>query len=376
MLVDVVVIGGGVIGLAVAWRAAQQGMRVALADPAPGSGASQVAAGMLAPVGEAQFGERALLDLALESWRRYPAFVTELERVSGRSTGYRECGTLLVARDADDNVSLDREHHFRQAQGLQVERLTSRQCLRLEPGLAPSTRGGILAAGDHQVDPRRLVAALQAACGRAGVEIFRSRAALLSGPTGVAGVRTDDGREITAAAVVIAAGCWAALVEGLPAAVVPPIRPVKGQILRLSGGAAPPLAGRVIRGVDVYIVPRGDGSVVVGSTVEERGYDTTVTAGGVHQLLRDARELLPDIGELELVEASAGLRPGTPDNAPLLGRTAVPGLLMATGHYRNGVLLTPITADLTAALLAGRDAPPAAAGFAPDRFEKRARVPA
>ena len=371
---DVAVIGGGVIGLAIAWRAAQQGLRVTLADPAPGNGASHVAAGMLAPVGEARFGESGLLELSLESWRRYPRFTSELEAVSGQPSGYRECGTLLVARDADDHASLAREYRFRIALGLHVERLTSRQCLALEPGLAPSIRGGILAAGDHQVNPRMLIAALLAACARAGVEVVRSRASLLLTGGRAAGAMTDDGRELAAAAVVIAAGCWAPLVSGLPGDAVPPVRPVKGQILRLRGSASP--AQRVIRGLDAYVVPRDDGTVVIGSTVEERGYDTTVTAGGVYGLLRDARELLPDVAELELVEAAAGLRPGTPDNAPLIGATSVPGMLMAAGHYRNGVLLAPITAEIVTAALAGRTLPPGAEAFAPGRFAKPAPVPA
>ena len=191
----------------------------------------------------------------------------------------------------------------------------------------------------------------------------------------VTGMSTGDGRAVAAGAVVIAAGCWAPLVEGLPAAARPPVRPVKGQILRLAGSPSAPPASRVIRGVDAYLVPRGDGTVVIGSTVEERGYDTTVTAGGVYQLLRDASELVPDIAELELLEVGAGLRPGTPDNAPLIGATAVPGLLMATGHYRNGILLTPITADLTATLLTGGQPQSAAAAFAPERFELVPRVP-
>jgi len=374
MRVNVAVIGGGVIGLAIAWRAAQQGLRVTLADPAPGGGASRVAAGMLAPVGEAHFGESALLQLSLDSWRLYPRFTDELQSVSGRPSGYRECGTLLVARDADDNASLAREYRFRVAEGLRVERLSSRECLALEPGLAPSIRGGILAAGDHQVDPRLLAAALLAACERSGVDVVRSRASLLVSAGRVAGVSTEEGHDRPADAVVIAAGCWTPLVTGLPAEAVPPVRPVKGQILRL-GGAAPP-AQRVIRGLDVYLVPRADGSVVVGSTVEERGFDTAVTAGAVYGLLRDARELLPDVAELELVEVAAGLRPGTPDNAPLIGATSVPGLIIATGHYRNGVLLAPITAAIVAALLAGRPALPGAVAFAPDRFAKLAPAPA
>lgn len=320
------VIGGGVIGLSVAWRLAQRGDAVTVYDPAPGSGASHVAAGMLAPVTEVHYGEEELLQLNLESARRYPQFVAELETVTGLPTGYHACGTLVVARDGDDLAALERLAAFQRDLGLEVTKLRAANCRELEPGLAPGVRGGLLVAGDHQVDPRALVAALLAACRAQRVRFVAERVA----------DRPDDD------VIVVAAGCWSA---GL-ADVDIPIRPVKGQLLRLRGKAG---IERVVRGLEVYVVPRPDGEVVVGATVEERGFDTTVTAGAVHELLRAAVELVPDINELELVEASAGLRPATPDNRPIIERRD--DVVIATGHYRNGVLLAPLTADLVAELV-------------------------
>ena len=365
---DVVVVGGGAIGFAVAWRVASRGATVTVVDPAPGSGASRVAAGMLAPAGEAQFGEERLLELALESWRRYPSFVAELEAATGVETGYRECGSLFVARDVDEWAALTRDGDFRAKVGLDVVAMTSRECRVLEPRLSPRIRGGLLAEGDRQIDPRRLLTALIAAGERAGVSVVRQTAGLAVSGNRVVGVTTAESGPIAASAVVVCAGCWSPLVAGLPADAVPPVRAVKGQILRLRGRADDVLAEHLIRGRDVYVVARGDGRVVVGATVEERGYDTSVTAGAVHDLLRDARELIPDIAELELEEADAGSRPGTPDNAPLIGWSSVEGLAFATGHHRNGILLTPVTAEILAALVSGDAILAAAAPFTPTRF--------
>ncbi len=273
---------------------------------------------------------------------------------------------LLVARDADENVALERDHRFRSSLRLDVQRLTSRECRQLEPGLAPGIRGGVLAEGDAQVDPRRLAASLMRAGARRGVRFVCDRAALLVEAGRAVGVRLASGGVLRAPATVLAAGAWTSQLPGLPAGVAPPIRPVKGQVLRLRG--TPSLITRIVRDADVYIVPRGDGRYVVGATVEERGFDTSVTAGAVHRLLRDATELVPDVAELTLSSATAGLRPGTPDNAPVVGRTELRGLLIAAGHYRNGVLLAPITADTITALLTETAVPEEVAPFTPARF--------
>jgi glycine oxidase len=363
------VVGGGVIGLGIAWRAASAGLGVTVVDEAPGRGASWAAAGMLAPVTEVHYGERVLLQLNLAAAARWPEFAAELEEASGRTVGYRPAGTLAVARDVDDNAALEDLYQFQLRCGLEVERLRSRECRQLEPGLHPSIRGGVLAAGDHQVDNRALVEALLVACERAGVTMVAGWAAeLATDGDRVTGVALTAGETLHAGAVVLAAGCWSGGLGGLAAEALPPVRPVRGQLLRLRGPADQPLCQHTVRGLEVYVVPRSDGRVVVGATVEEQGFDTRVTAGAVHDLLRAALELLPDVAELELLETVVGLRPGSPDNAPMLGPAGPRGLVVATGHYRNGILLTPVTADTVAELLATGRVPELIAPFGPGRF--------
>jgi len=372
----VVVIGGGVIGLVTAWRTAQRGTEVAVVDPSPGGGAAQVAAGMLAAVTELHYGEEALLALNLASARRYPAFAAELEEATGRGIGYRTCGTLAVALDSDDRAHLRDLHELHRRCGLDSRWLTGRECRRLEPMLAPGVRGGLRVDGDHQTDPRRLTAALLAACERAGVALVRRRAVRLAvAGDRAAGAVLDDGTVLEADRVVLAAGSESGRLAGVPEEVLPPVRPVKGQILRLRvpGVYAPFLSRTVralVRGGHVYLVPRVDGELVLGATSEEQGWDTTVTAGGVYELLRDAHELVPGITELPLVETRAGLRPCSPDNAPLLGPTALPGLHLATGHHRNGVLLAPITGEAMAEVLTTGRLPEQARPFTPRRFDR------
>ncbi|MGW7240294.1 glycine oxidase ThiO [Streptomyces sp. NPDC054804] len=371
---DVLVIGGGIIGLVTAWRSAQRGLATAVVDPEPGGGAAQVAAGMLAAVTELHYGEQTLLGLNLASARRYPDFAAELTELTGHDLGYRRCGTLAVALDADDRAHLRELHALQQQSGLDSEWLSGRECRRLEPMLAPGVRGGLRVDGDHQIDPRRLAAALVAACERAGVVFHRDWAERLEvARERAAGVVTRAGDLLTADRVVLAGGSLSGRLAGVPDEVLPPVRPVKGQVLRLTVPApyAPFLSRTVravVRGGHLYLVPRENGELVVGATSEELGWDTTVTAGGVYELLRDAHELVPGITELPLTETRAGLRPGSPDNAPLLGPTRLEGLLLATGHHRNGVLLTPVTGDVMAELLTGGDLPEEARPFTPKRF--------
>ncbi|MET8723980.1 MULTISPECIES: glycine oxidase ThiO [Streptomyces] len=371
---DVLVVGGGIIGLVTAWRAAQRGLATAVVDPAPGGGAAQVAAGMLAAVTELHYGEETLLALNLRSARRYPEFAAELTEASGRDLGYRRCGTLAVALDADDRAHLRELHALQQRCGLESQWLSGRECRRLEPMLAPGVRGGLRVDGDHQIDPRRLAAALLTACERAGVVFHRVWAERLDVAGGrAAGVTTADGTALTAGRVVLAGGSLSGRLAGVPREVLPPVRPVKGQVLRLTVPQryAPFLSRTVravVRGGQVYLVPRENGELVVGATSEELGWDTTVTAGGVYELLRDAHELVPGITELPLTETRAGLRPGSPDNAPLLGPSGLDGLLLATGHHRNGVLLTPVTGDVMGRLLGDGELPQEARPFTPQRF--------
>jgi glycine oxidase len=328
---------------------------------------------MLAPVTEASFGEERLLALNLEAARSYPAFVAELESEVGTVTGYRPSGTLAVALDRDDAELLRQLYEFHLSLDLDVEWLSGSDCRSLEPGLAPGVVGGVRSSTDHQVSPRVLAAVLIEAIGRAGGELRSDApvAALRTSSDRVTGVTLASGVELSAEQVVVAAGWRSAEIGGIPADERVPVRPVKGQIVRLRGNPNAPVANRVVRTPEVYIVPRADGRVVVGATVEERGADTTVTAGGVLELLRSAYEALPGITELDLIEATAGLRPAAPDNAPIIGPGSFAGLFWATAHWRNGILLAPSTADAIARQLAGETLPELFAPFSPLRFIRR-----
>jgi glycine oxidase len=365
---DAVVVGGGVIGLCCAWRAAQRGARVVVIDRAqPPAGATRVAAGMLAPVGELAFGEPELLRMTLAAAELYPAFVAELEAATGLSTGYTRHGALHIALDRDEAAELRRVHDLQRSLGLGAEWLPPRRCRALEPGLTPSFNGGVHAVDEAAVDPRALTAALLAALEAAGVEVQGETevgAALLDGDR-IEGVRTTSGEELRAKAVVAATGAWSGADAWLPEPARPPVRPVKGQILELRAVESAAPCERIVASERVYLVPRPDGRLVVGATSEERGFDSTVTAGGVHELLREAYRLLPDVAEMELVESMAGLRPGTPDNLPLVGPGALDGLVLATGHYRNGILLAPLTGEAVAELLEGGELPEALAAARP-----------
>jgi glycine oxidase len=382
---DVVIAGGGVIGTAIAWRAARAGLGVTLVDPERGDAASLVAAGMLAPVSEALFGEGALLRVNLLAVARFGSFAAELEQAAGRQVGLRCEGTLAVAYDPGDYAALVRLTAFRRSAGLDAEELDSRACRKLESFLTPDVHGGVLFAGDWSVDNRRYAAALRSAAAAAGVRVVRDRVTeVLTSGDHVRGVRLADGGDLGADRVVVAAGCWTGAIAGVPAPVRAAVRPVKGQLLRLRhpDGMPPVITHTIratVRGTDVYLVPRADGEVVVGATQEERGPDRTVTAGAVHDLLRDALSVLPVTSELELAETCAGLRPGTPDNGPVVGPVSGPGaggvggsgpdgLLLATGHYRNGILMSPVTADAITAFLTGQQAAPEWEPFAPGRF--------
>jgi len=369
--VEVTVIGGGAIGLSIAWRAARTGLRCRLLErDSLGHGTSRVAAGMLAPVGEADPGESAGLALGLDSAARWPGYAAELAREGG-DPGLQRCGALRVARDGDEAEALEREHALRRDLGLGVTRLRPSEARRREPALAPDIRLALDLPDDHAVDPRALCLALGRAARAAGVEIREDSAveALLGSDDQLTGVRVASGVQLGSDQVVIAAGAWSAG-GWVPEALRPPVRPVKGQALRLRDPSGAGLVSRVLRLERSYLVPRGDGRYVLGATMEERGFDTAVTAGGVWELLDDAAGVVPGLLELELEEVSAGLRPGTPDNGPLIGaRAGDPGgLLWATGHHRNGILLAPVTAEAIVALLTGRQPPVSAEKFSPDRF--------
>jgi glycine oxidase len=291
--------------------------------------------------------------------------VAELQDVSGIDPGYYAWGTLLLARDPDEAEALERELQMRRDLGLPVERLLGSEARRLEPALAPGLRLALEVGGDHAIDPRRLTQALAAAVSHAGGQI-REAAEVTALQDG--GVRLASEELIGADQVVIAAGSWAGAIAGIPDEERVPLRPVKGQIMRLHDPRGPGLVTRVLRMSAGYLVPRGDGRYVLGATMEERGFDTSVTAGAVFELLREATELVPGADELVIDELAAGLRPATPDNAPAIGPGSRPGLHWAVGHYRNGILLAPVTAEIVVKGLRGEDAGELAAPFFPSRF--------
>ncbi|MGW1677584.1 glycine oxidase ThiO [Saccharopolyspora sp. NPDC002376] len=345
----VVVVGGGVIGLSVAWRAAAAGHRVQLVDPAPASGASFVAGGMLAPIAEAWPGEEELLELGSASLERWPDFAEELSRTSGLPSGLRREGTLVVGVDSADRAELDELAEYLSRQGRTVTRLSGREARRLEPSLGPAVRGGLEVPGDLAVDNRLALAALRAAATAAGVEFVAAAAKSVR----EGAVELEDST-VDCDVAVIAAGAHSG---SLHPALRDRIRPVKGEILRLRARttALPPPSRTVrgpVHGRPVYLVPRDDGGLVLGATQYEVGFDTEVTLGGVRDLIADAEQVMPGIAEYQLVEAKAGLRPSTDDNLPVLGWLE-PGVLAATAHHRGGFLLAPVTVDAVLALLRG-----------------------
>lgn len=374
---NTIVVGAGAIGLGIAWRAAQQGRDVLVLErDQPGHGASFHAAGMLAPITEATFGEDTLLGLNLTGARAYPAFLADLRAASGLPLTSQAPGTLSVALDGDQLAALRRLHAFQQELGLSVDWLDAPSLRDLEPALHPGVRAGIRAA-EQEVDPRELTTALARALAAAGGTLRPQApvAGLLVTHGRCRGVRLAGGEEIEVAdggCVVLAAGCWSGGIEGVPGHIAGAVRPVKGQILRMRCRAGdPPPVRHLIRTEEVYLVPRASGEIVIGASVEEQGFDTSLTGGGIFELLRAALEVVPAVRELELVEATAGLRPGSRDNAPLLGpagRGGPEGLVVATGHHRNGILLTAVTAQAIATLIATGQVPPEIAAFPPDRF--------
>jgi glycine oxidase len=366
----IAVVGGGVIGLSVAWRLARDGHDVHVFDAGGGApAASRVAGGMLAPVSEYGFDHDAFYTLGEKSLSRFPAFLDELEADCGVRVPLGTSGALMVARDRDDTESIRRLYRFREGRGLPVEWLTGSEARELEPLLSPRVSGGMWIPDDYEVDNRALLRALAAG--------LRAKGGTLHENTPVTALHVEGGRALgvsTAAGdhaadvTVLAAGAWSGSMPGVPADVLAPVRPVKGQIVSLRLTHECPL-GRVIRTPDCYMVPKGDGRLVVGASEEEMGFDTTATAGPVFRLLERAWEVLPAIYELPIESIDVGLRPGTRDHLPVIGPTRMDGLIVAAGHYRHGILLAPATADAVAAgVREGFD--PELAPFSPARFDR------
>ncbi|MYF97594.1 glycine oxidase ThiO [Candidatus Poribacteria bacterium] len=347
----IIIIGGGVIGLGIGWQLAKAGASVSLFErDQVGRGASWAAAGMLAPLAEAHTEETELLELGVKSLSLYPQWVDELETDAQMSIDYRVEGTLIVGLEPDDTHQLSHLYAAQQQMNLNVNWLTGREAREIEPTLSPRVTAAIHCASDHQVDNRLMVNALQRAyiaCSGMLHENSSVEGVVIKEGT-VTGVLVEDGTQ-KCDVVVLAAGCWSAQIKGIPETLCPPIRPVKGQMLALQmeGGVKVETVIRTVRArypTSVYLVPRNDGRLIVGATSEEMGFDTRLTVGGIFELLRGAWETVPGVYELPILDTWAGLRPGSRDNAPILGKTPVENLIYATGHYRNGILLTPITA--------------------------------
>lgn len=345
----IAIIGAGVIGLSIAWRLAEAGRSVLVLDRSqPGAGASTAAAGMLAPTAEVRFEETELLELGQRSLELWPDFVRDLQAASGVDLDYRTHGTLVVAVDRDDLEAIAHLHDYHRELGLDAHLLDGDEARELEPGLAPSIPGAVHCPTDHQVNPERLVEALVAAVTNAGGTI-RSGFEVEEVELGPQPAVISKDERIPCAQIVVAAGAWSRKLDGLGPD-RPHVRPVRGQMLALELGERP-LCRHVIRAPDAYMVPRSSGELIIGATMEEMGWDDRLTAGGVFELLRGAWETLPAIYDAPILRMWTGFRPVTLDNHPVMGRGAQDGLYMATGHGRNGILLTPYTAQLVASTI-------------------------
>ena len=366
----VAVIGGGIIGLSIAWQLARRGRDVTVFDRGEaGRAASWVAAGMLAPVSEFGFENEDFLQFGQRSMQMYPRFLDELEADCGRRVSLDTRGTMMVGFHRDDTERIRRIYEFRSHKGLPVQWMSGEEARELEPLLSPRATSAMWIPQDYQINNRDLVEALKDALTATGgelventpVESIRSKHGVCTGIICVGGgsYPTDT--------TILAAGCWSGQIEGIPANLVPKVRPVKGQIVSLGFGGTYEFA-RVIRAPDVYILPKGDGRLLIGATEEEMGFDTTPTAGPVMRLIERAWEAVPSVYDLPIESIDVGLRPGTRDHEPLIGESGMTDLYFATGHYRHGILLAPVTAYAICDLVMDKVRPEWLGPFSPSRF--------
>lgn len=374
----IAIIGGGICGLAIGWRLAQEGFSVTIVDKGKaGMEASWAAAGMLAPLIEAEHAEEMLLPLAIESRKRWPQFAAELENFTGINVDYRTEGTLQIALHRDDQEALEHRYSFFKKNNFEIEKLSGSQVKALQPHLSHNVTGGILSPEDHQVDNRLVVSAL--------LKAFKKAGGILHENTEVDEICTNNGRvngicmggeKVVTEHLVLSAGAWSRNIPGIPKDARPPVRPLKGQMLALEMPSKMPLLDHVIWGPgnaivsNIYLVPKSDGRLIIGATVEEMGYDTRITCGGLFELLRAGWEVLPSIYDLPVLSSWAGLRPASRDDAPILGPSGVDGLTIATGHHRNGILLAPITASEITAYITTQKVSPLIKPFQLNRFQK------
>jgi glycine oxidase len=366
----VAIIGAGVIGLGIGWRLALAGCRVDVFERGEaGHGASWAAAGMLAAGAEAEPGEKRLLALNRHSQSLWPKFAAELQGATGVNLGYRSEGTLIAALTRDDAERLRSDYEFQIGLGIPLDWLSGAEARSREPHLRAGTVAAIYSPTDHQVDNRQLAVALKGAFQKAGGRLHERAE--------VVGIAIEDGRaagvdlpngQHRSDVIILAAGAWSRAIPGLPAAAQLPVRPIKGQMLALRMDPAAPLVRHVLWAPRIYLVPRASGRLIVGATVEERGFDATLTAGGVLAILETAWRAVPAIEELAVEEMWVGFRPGSPDDGPILGPGPIDGLVIATGHHRNGILLTPITAMAISDYVLTGEVPDAIRPFGINRF--------
>jgi len=367
------IVGGGVIGLSLAFELLQRGRSVIVLERGeePGRGATDVAAGMLAPISEADTGPDAVVGFGQDSLRRYPEFVERVEKVSGVDCAYRTDGMIWVATNRDERAELEHIEETLRGKGLEAHRLGANEVLEREPHLSPRVTGGLLVTGDHQVDPRALVRSLVAAIRALGGRVEVGHSVERIADDGFVSGRSADGStfEYQAERVILAAGAWGEEIS-LPVA-APGLRPVKGQLVRLRGT---PLVRHVLRTPEVYLVPRATGELLIGATAEEMGFDVQPTAGAVLDLLRHAWELLPGIYDLELAEINVGLRPALMDHLPAIGPTETESLFLSLGHFRHGILLAAASAHYLAELLHTGENQQELQPFLPERLAMEERA--
>ncbi|MFV1980719.1 MAG: glycine oxidase ThiO [Rhodothermia bacterium] len=367
---DIAIAGGGAIGLSIGWQLAADGASVVVVDSGvAGRAATSASGGMLGAQAEVGFEDLDVYHLGMESMRLWPGFASELEEDSGIRIDYRDEGTLMVAHDRDGAANLKRVYDFQQFHDVPVQWISPAEAQSIEPLLTPRITAAVYSKADHQVDPIEMVRALREAFVRKGgelLELTAIRSLELDGANPV--WNTESGEKVEAATVILAAGCWSGNIAGLPDGPAP-VRPVKGQMIELRM-ADPYTLQTVVRASGTYLAPKLDGRLLVGSTSEEMGYDTRVTAGGMYDILERAWRLVPGIYDMVVTDSWAGLRPASPDHAPIIGFGSDPRVLYATGHYRHGILLTPVTASSISACIRDRVAPELIGVCEPPRFRK------
>ncbi len=366
----VLIVGGGVAGLALGWRLLCAGRVVHLFEgERAGRSASWAAAGMLAPDAEIGFEDPELYRLNRESLRRWPSFAASLEEASGIETGFRTGGAVHVAPDRDAAEALRRRYEFMKAQGLDSQWLSTAEALDIEPFITSRPAAVMYSPTDSQADARALVEALRAAFVKAGGVLREGTPVRAVEPDAeVPAVVTEGGERIEGACVALATGAWSHGMAGLTPDQQPPVRPVRGQMIELQV-ESPFALQHVVRSAHTYVAPKPGGRVLVGATMEEMGFDARVTAGGLYALLDEARKIVPGVDDLPVRDLWAGLRPASRDHLPILGPSSAPGVVMATGFYRHGILLAPVASEEVARYVLTGETSAWIAPFLPERFE-------